>query len=333
MSRLQLTRRAVCAGATLLCAVGARAEPLNPGRFQAFVDANRIDPEIGHVLNVLGSYPPGSWSRASSDFAYAQLASGNLLGIARAGTALARIAPQLLPRFSLEMATLGENVSHVGPTGGFTGYTQPVSRDGAFKYILVNDASVLNGTQPGPGRERLAETLVHELNHARNGPQLMQLQRDTTPTPARYVDPALAATTGGQASMQDFVAELAAAHTAWRCLQEWDNRWRGTPIRRTVPPGALYQFAIEQAQNERGRGRYLQALISRPFPPGSPEPLNQQTAIWMHLVRALTFVDDAAENMKATNLIDGAAAFAAARGFTSPIEPADGALNYWSPRR
>lgn len=86
--------------------------------------------------------------------------------------------------------------------GTYSGYTRPLQNGGdTASYIVAKDSIVLDGTQPGPGREGLASLLVHELNHARNRAVLEFMEKDPTPTPARFVDGALAASLGGQGSM------------------------------------------------------------------------------------------------------------------------------------
>jgi hypothetical protein len=330
MNTLLLNRRTLVASSALLYVFGAHAEPLNPGRFRPFVDGNRVDVEIAHVLNVLGSYPPGSWSREASDFAFEQLRSGALLALARTSTAAMKVGPQLLPRFPLAAPELARVIANVA-SGVFTAYTAHLGTAGSMaSYTVFSDPPVLSGTQPGPDREFLAMILVHELHHARNREQLTFMQSDPTPSAALFVDATLAAAQAGQAAMADFAAELAASHVTWRCLKEWDNRWRGSPIPRGVDTRALYQFAIEQAEHNRVSSPYLQTLATRAPTLAGVDDFNRQVALWMRTMRSLMFVRSAAENAQVGNLFDAAAAQAASLGFRRPAEAPDGALNYWS---
>lgn len=321
-----IDRRAFLAFCLLAGSGSVMAEPINPGRFKQFVDEGRLDPEIAHVLQVLDSYPAGSWSKGAAEFAHASLASRVLLGMARAGTASARITPQLLPARAADIPGLGVAIARVGG-GGFRAFTVHLGTPpSVVNYVILEDARVLGGTQPGEGRETLARSLVHELNHVRNRNQLRFMETDPSPAPALFVDPARARSDGGQAALTDFAAELAAAHATWRCVKEWDNRWRGTPIPSTVRPLGLYRFALEQADQNRASGDYLQGLRDR-------GDLGRQVATWMRTMRSFTFVGQASVNVAVANLFDGAAAAAAASGFNRPTESIDGALNYWNPSR
>jgi hypothetical protein len=334
MYSLPITRRLCLTAALLAVAGGATAEPLNPGRFKPFVDANRVDAEIAHVLNVLGSYPVDTWSREASDFAFAHLTSRVLIGMTRSSTAGVKLGPQLLPSFAAFTPQLVADIGRTMSTGGFQGYTRGIGAIGSLSsYVLFDDTLTVNGTQPGDGREKLAFAIVHELNHVRNREQLAFMSADRAPSAGIFVDGPLAMAQGGQAALTDFAAELAASHVAWRCLREWDNRWRGKPIPGSVDPKALYQFALEQAEHSRATSPYLQTLVNRPLDPAKGDDFNRQVALWMRTMRSLMFVASIDGNVAVGNLFDAASAAAEAGHFRRPAEAADGALNYWSAMR
>jgi hypothetical protein len=323
---LMISRRGLFGLCVFVGCSSARAEPINPGRFKRFVDEGRLDPEIAHVLQVLDSYPAGSWSHDTAEFAYASLTSRVLLGMARAATATTRILPQLLPDHAADVPGLGVAIGRVS-SGDFRAFTAHLGAPpSVVNYVVIEDGRVLGGTQPGEGRETLARSLVHELNHVRNGNQIRFMESDTTPAPALFVDLPLARSERGQAVLADFAAELATAHATWRCVKEWDQRWRGTPAPTVVRPLGLYRFALEQADQNRAPGGYLQALRDR-------GDFGRQVATWMRTMRSFRFVSEGSVNVEVGNLFDTAAGAAEANGFNRPREPIDGGLNYWNPSR
>ena len=85
-------------------------------------------------------------------------------------------------------------------------------------------------------------------------------------------------------------------HVAWRCVKEWDNRWRGYSHSAHVNSRALYQFAMEKAEHNRATSSYLGTLATRPSNPAVGDDFNRQVAIWVRTMRSLMFVNSAAIN-------------------------------------
>jgi hypothetical protein len=330
--RAVLGRRAFIALTSLgIAGHGLAAPPLNPGRFKPFVDDNRLDLEIAHVLNVLDSYPAGSWSRDSAQLAFDSLRDRHLLGVAKATTAAFKLTPMLLSAFPSSVPKLSSAIADV-TVGGVDALTVPVGTPGALSaFVVFQDSFVVGGTNPGEGRERFALRLVHELNHVRNREQNVFRENDRSPSPGLFVDFALATSMAppseGIASFADFVSELAAAHVSYRCVKEWHNRWRNEPIPRTVKPLALYSFGIEQLLVRRVTP-YLARLKALGADPATGViAFNRQVALWMRAMRSVLFVSSPALNAEVGTLFENAYLAAEATRFRPPMDAPDGGIN------
>jgi len=321
-----LTRRAFIALAAWKGASIAHAAPLNPGRFKPFADGGRLDLEIAHVLNVLDSYPSGTWSKDSAQFAFDRLNDGILIGLTMGATALLKLGPHLgladQPRLLSAIADVA------GP--GFDGMTVSVGTAGSLTgYAVFKDSFVLGGTDPGEGREQFALRLVHELNHVRNLEQ-NHFRKRSVPAAALFVNFPLATnpTMGmpGVAAFADFVSELAAAHISYRCVKEWHNRWRGERIPFTVNPLALYAFGIKQLK-ARPPNPYTVAMSVVPDPVTGAVPFNQQVALWMRAMRSVLFHSSSTLNADVGTLFESAFLAAQDFHFRPPTVAPDGGIN------
>jgi hypothetical protein len=217
LSSRRLLRTTAVLGLALELSAPAFSETLDPGNFKAFVDANRLDVEIAHVLNILDHYPEGSWARQTASFAHHELLVGNLLAMVKA-TNFAKVAPSIplteqptqLPRLALNAGLRGQSLDAVTVTD----IGQPNT---LFGYVLFKDSVVTLGTPPGQPRKRLAGIIAHELTHFRNRvfsrTTLPALPRDHT----SYVDPG---DPDALANATEFMEELWTSHVEWRVLKD-----------------------------------------------------------------------------------------------------------------
>ena len=231
------------------------------------------------MLNVLDHYPAGSWAKQSASFAHHELVANNLLALVK-----------------------GSNSQGCRPdTNGFAGERSPRVAFNAppwtqfpwghrWRYrraeyvlgcILVEDNLVRNGTQPRPGRKKLALTLVHELSHIRNRVQskkdIPAMRRDMEP----FVRPGDADAVIGAA---EFFEEMVAKHIEWRVLKDIEHKWDGKPIPTRPKPGGLFQFALMMPITDIARVglrfTYLTRLANGP----NPTDYNRQIGLWLRLI-------------------------------------------------
>jgi hypothetical protein len=260
---------------------GAAAAALDPGNFKEFVDADRLDIEIAHVLNVLDHYPEGSWAKQSASFAHHELVANNLLAFVK-GSNSRKTGDQIptalrateIPRVGLNAGGLGPRllavtVADIGAPNTFSGY------------ILVEDNLVRNGTQPGPGRKKLALTLVHELSHIRNRVQTKKdipaMRRDLD----TFVQPGDADSAVGAA---EFFEEMAAKHIEWRVLKDIEHKWDGKPIPTGPKPRGLFQFALMMPLTGMDMSPARTTYLTRLATSHNPHDYDRQVGLWLRLI-------------------------------------------------
>lgn len=296
--------------------------PLDPGHFKTFVDANRLDLEIAHVLNILDHYPDGSWAKQTASFAHHELLAGNLLAMVKA-TNFAKVTPSIpvtelpahLPRLALNAGLRGQaleavTIADIGAPNVF------------FGYVLIKDSVVTLGTPPGQPRKRLAGIIAHELTHFRNrvvsNTTLPTLPRD----PATYVDPA---DPDALVNATEFMEELWASHVEWRVIKDIEHKWQGAPLPPRPRERGLYSFCLALgAHLVPERNGYLRRLLVR-----DPSSYNQQVALWLRTVglNGLFHDDPSITDAVRHQFLDEFNAIQPV--FATPFEPPDGGDVDW----
>jgi hypothetical protein len=327
MSQLTSRRWVLGAAASIVfpfCRPAKAAEPLNAGRFAAFIPAGRIDIEIAHVLTVLDGYPANSWARETAEFAYTEMKSDKLLALLKASSE-PRLRQALLsfPDHDLDI----NSALALARNPGVKAATTPVNvRDRLCSVVLVRDDIVRNGTQKGSGRKLFAQVLAHELTHARNHPN----DRNVLGGPLGLA--LKVATAGSDAdfreSMRSYLTELAASHVAWRVALDIEAKWDGKVLREPKAP-SLWNFCYDMAVHvPTMSGKYIRELMF-----SSPRELFPlQVARWVEYFAAnYQLHSDGARDLLARAHFT-AAVLAAAPNRYLPIDriPADGGISAWN---
>jgi hypothetical protein len=297
----------------------------NPGTFQRFVDEGRLDAEVAHVLHLMSTYPPATWVRHMSAFAYRELVDRNLVAMVRSSGA-PKIAP-LLRALAASTWKLWETTARTGP-GGVDGLTIEVGSPGAVKcYTLLRDDHVIAGPSPARPQGFFARLLAHELTRMRNREVIVALRSASASTDL-FVDPSAALASGGGAQMMaaEFVAELIANHVEWRVMRDIEQRWDRIPAPIGPKRFGIWNFALELADNfEDASGGYLRELQSSSI----SNAFNRQVALWIrHAALYGLFHDDSTMNTAVRSLF-AAAVSAAAPAFARTERPVDGGETAW----
>jgi hypothetical protein len=301
----------------------AAAEPLNAGRFAPFVAAQRVDIEVGHVLNVLDGYPARSWAREVSDYAFAQLTSETLLGVVKVSEPRLRQVMSLYPGHDLNF----DHLLGMGRAPGVRGITYPITVKGTRRSIvMVNERIATNGTQPGPGRKLFALVFAHEFTHARND-QIDHAVVQNPLIPALKVSP-VGTEANFRLAMKGYLTELAARHVSWQVNQDIEVKWDGRRAR--VPSrSGLWNFCHDMAHHAYTKDRtYINELLF-----ASPNDLfPKQLARWVEYFAVhYDFSSDVVRNAAVKTLFTDAVLWAAPQGY-APIknQAADGGTEDWS---
>jgi hypothetical protein len=296
--------------------------PLDAGNFQPFVDANRLDIEIAHVLNILDHYPEGSWARQTASFAHHELLVGNLLAMVKASN-FAKVTPSIpvaalpteLPRLALNAGLRGQvldavTVSDVGSPNVLLGY------------VLLKDSVVTLGTPPGKPRKRLAGIIAHELTHFRNRVFFKTTLPGMTRDHGTYVDPGDPEALG---NAEEFMQELLTSHVEWRVLKDIEHKWEGAPVPERPRALGLYSFGLALGTHlVPERNGYLARLATR-----DPAAYNRQVGLWLQAAgRNGLFHDDPAVTDAVRRQFQDE--FDAVQpAFATPVEAPDGGDTDW----
>lgn len=239
--------------------------------FQPFVAAGRVDRGVADLLNELHVFSNTSFAKETAHFAFVELSNGNCAGLVRASQANALI-PFVPASGHAELAAY-QAAGNIGNNGE----TPAVEENGVVTgYSIFRD-------DVAAGANRFFSYLVvaHELTHFRNRILFKDLYSQAAFDPINYVDPALAAASGGagfqptNATRAYYCDEIACRHVAWHVGQ--DLRHLGYETKAGQIFLAASQFAdLAAAPNQDYYDSgYMAALKPR------PADFNRQVATWL----------------------------------------------------
>lgn len=314
--------------ASALLAIGlvqpsmASAQALDPGNFKQFVDANRLDIEIAHVLNILDHYPDGSWAKQTASFAHHELLQGNLMAMVKASNS-AKVLP-LIPLADLPAETPRLVLNAGLRNQSLDAVTVPnIGRPNVLQgYVLIKDSVATLGTPPGNARKRFAGILAHELTHFRNRVFFDRTLPTLTRDLVNYVNPG---DPDALANAAEFMQELIANHVEWRVYKDIEHKWEGRPIPAWPRERAFYSFAlILGTKLVPDRNGYLTRLSIT-----DPAAYNRQVGLWIRFAgQNGLFHDDASINTAVSQQFQDEFSLVQP-GFATPTESPDGGDLEW----
>jgi hypothetical protein len=291
--------------------------------FSPAVVDHRVEPFVGLELAALISAPLDSWRHMLGRFALASLNSGDLLGI----VAQSRVVKDLRDRF-LAVADPdqpdGSSAENLFDDeiilGRALGRTVTFSADGELRaFIVIRDTVILGReviTRESDGTQApvtLQGIVVHELTHARNLANDLDLsETDDTDTDV-YADTALAqarsAVSGPTAGVLDvFISEMVARHVHWVVLKEFAGTpgniaILGLPAEQLAAAVNFYFVEVPGLYDFNGYGAGINAQ--------GDAVRFRQLELWLRLCADQLFSDDASQDAQATLVFQAAAQFCA----------------------